>query len=62
MSPGEATAFSRKAQAVEIRQRYAGPGARQREVIALAVPGMLNKQVAAELGPVKPPPKFTSRT
>jgi FixJ family two-component response regulator len=37
-------------QLVEIREHYAALSAREREVMALVVSGMLNKQVAAELG------------
>ena len=34
----------------ELRSRYAGLSAREREVMSLVVSGMLNKQIAAELG------------
>jgi FixJ family two-component response regulator len=34
----------------ELRHRYEGLSVREREVMSLVVSGMLNKQVAAELG------------
>ena len=37
-------------QLVELQERYAGLSAREREVMSLVVSGMLNKQIAAELG------------
>jgi len=37
-------------QLAELQQRYAGLSAREREVMNLVVSGMLNKQIAAELG------------
>jgi len=37
-------------QLAELQQRYAGLSAREREVMSLVVSGMLNKQIAAELG------------
>ncbi len=39
----------------ELRTRYESLTAREREVMSLVVSGMLNKQVAFELGPVKSP-------
>jgi FixJ family two-component response regulator len=37
-------------QLAELQGRYAGLSAREREVMSLVVSGMLNKQIAAELG------------
>jgi FixJ family two-component response regulator len=37
-------------QLAELQDRYAGLSAREREVMSLVVSGMLNKQIAAELG------------
>jgi FixJ family two-component response regulator len=37
-------------QLAELQSRYAGLSAREREVMSLVVSGMLNKQIAAELG------------
>ena len=37
-------------QLAELQRRYAGLSAREREVMSLVVSGMLNKQIAAELG------------
>jgi FixJ family two-component response regulator len=37
-------------QLVELQDRYAGLSAREREVMSLVVSGMLNKQIAAQLG------------
>ena len=37
-------------QLAELQERYAGLSAREREVMSLVVSGMLNKQIAAELG------------
>ena len=37
-------------EAAELRQRYVRLTAREREVMALVVTGMLNKQIASELG------------
>src|SRR5215207_1010451 len=42
-------ALSREAALREIRERYASLSSREREVMALVVAGLLNKQVAAEL-------------
>src|SRR5438105_5116771 len=43
-------AFGQQAELQAIRQRYLTLSAREREVMALVVSGLLNKQVAAELG------------
>jgi len=43
-------ARQQRAELAEIRARYRTLTSREREVIALVVRGMLNKQVAAELG------------
>jgi len=43
-------AWSKRAQLVEITARYESLTAREKEVMALVVQGLLNKQVAAELG------------
>jgi FixJ family two-component response regulator len=43
-------AWNERAQMAGLRARYASLTAREREVLALVVSGMLNKQVAAELG------------
>lgn len=43
-------AWSERTQLAEIRSRYDSLTAREKEVMALVVSGMLNKQVAAELG------------
>ena len=40
----------RRAEVGELRERYTSLTAREREVMALVVTGLLNKQVAAELG------------
>lgn len=37
-------------QLAELRERYAGLSVREREVMSLVVSGLLNKQIAAELG------------
>ena len=37
-------------QLAQLQQRYAGLSAREREVMSLVVSGLLNKQIAAELG------------
>ena len=39
-----------QANLAELRQRYAALTAREREVMSMVVSGMLNKQIAAELG------------
>jgi FixJ family two-component response regulator len=43
-------AWARRAQLAEINARYDSLTAREKEVMALVVQGLLNKQVAAELG------------
>jgi FixJ family two-component response regulator len=43
-------AWSERSQLAEIRSRYDSLTAREKEVMALVVSGLLNKQVAAELG------------
>jgi len=43
-------ARSHRAEAAEVRQRYEALSSRQREVMALVVQGLLNKQIAAKLG------------
>jgi FixJ family two-component response regulator len=43
-------AREKKREVAELRQRYNTLSAREREVMSLVVSGMLNKQVAAELG------------
>ena len=40
----------KKRETAELRQRYNTLSARERDVMSLVVSGMLNKQVAAELG------------
>ena len=40
----------RQRQLAGLKERYAGLSAREREVMSLVVSGMLNKQIAAELG------------
>jgi len=40
----------RQRQLAGLKERYAGLSARQREVMGLVVSGLLNKQIAAELG------------
>ena len=40
----------KRKQVVELQMRYADLSAREREVMSLVVSGMLNKQIAAELG------------
>jgi len=40
----------KRKQVVELQKRYADLSAREREVMSLVVSGMLNKQIAAELG------------
>lgn len=44
------TALSREAEASEVRERYGVLSRREREVMALVVSGLLNKQVGSELG------------
>ncbi len=44
------TALGRQAELQTIRDRYAGLSHREREVMALVVAGLLNKQIAGELG------------
>jgi FixJ family two-component response regulator len=44
------TARSRQAELQTLRDRYAGLSHREREVMALVVAGLLNKQIAGELG------------
>jgi FixJ family two-component response regulator len=44
------TALEQKAEKQALRERYASLSAREREVMALVVSGLLNKQVAAGLG------------
>jgi FixJ family two-component response regulator len=46
----DASARSERAERTELRDRYDSLTAREREVMALVVTGMLNKQVAAKLG------------
>ncbi|MBA5638920.1 response regulator transcription factor [Duganella sp. LX20W] len=46
----DATALHRRAELTAIRRRYDTLTEREREVIVLTVRGMLNKQIAAELG------------
>ena len=43
-------ALAREAETRELRERYASLTARERDVMALVVSGLLNKQVAGELG------------
>ena len=43
-------ALAREAEMRELRERYASLTARERDVMALVVSGLLNKQVAGELG------------
>jgi FixJ family two-component response regulator len=43
-------ARQRESELAELRKRYAGLTAREREVMGLVVSGMLNKQIASELG------------
>jgi len=43
-------ARQRESELAELRQRYAALTAREREVMGLVVSGMLNKQIASELG------------
>jgi FixJ family two-component response regulator len=43
-------AREKKRETAELRERYNILSAREREVMSLVVSGMLNKQVAAELG------------
>ena len=45
-------------QLAELRERYARLSAREREVMALVVSGLLNKQIAAELGASEPTVKI----
>ncbi len=45
-----AGALLRKAEVLAVRERYASLSPREREVMRLVVAGLLNKQVAAELG------------
>jgi FixJ family two-component response regulator len=44
------TARGRQAELQTLRDRYAGLSHREREVMALVVAGLLNKQIAGELG------------
>jgi FixJ family two-component response regulator len=44
------TAWSERAQLAELRGRYETLTAREKEVLALVVSGLLNKQIGAELG------------
>jgi FixJ family two-component response regulator len=44
------TACGRQAELQTLRDRYAGLSHREREVMALVVAGLLNKQIAGELG------------
>jgi FixJ family two-component response regulator len=44
------TALSREAEVRELRDCYASLTARERQVMALVVSGLLNKQVGGELG------------
>jgi FixJ family two-component response regulator len=48
--PGDRAAWSERAHMSELRTRYDSLTAREKEVLALVVSGMLNKQVGAELG------------
>jgi len=43
-------ARQRESELAELRKRYAALTAREREVMGLVVSGMLNKQIASELG------------
>ena len=43
-------ARQRESEAAELRQRYERLTAREREVMALVVQGLLNKQIASEIG------------
>jgi len=43
-------ARSHRAEAAEVRQLYEGLSSRQREVMALVIQGLLNKQIAGRLG------------
>lgn len=45
-----AAQYARKAELAALNRRYASLTAREREVMALVVAGLLNKQIAAELG------------
>ena len=46
----DCVAHEKQRQLAELQERYAGLSAREREVMGLVVSGMLNKQIAAELG------------
>jgi FixJ family two-component response regulator len=46
----DSTLRARRRETAEVRQRYETLTAREREVMALVVAGMLNKQIAAKLG------------
>ena len=46
----DSVAHEKQRQLAELKERYAALSAREREVMGLVVSGMLNKQIAAELG------------
>jgi FixJ family two-component response regulator len=46
----DSTLRAKREQTAEVRRRYETLTAREREVMALVVSGMLNKQIAAQLG------------
>ena len=46
----DSVAHEKQRQLAELKERYAALSAREREVMSLVVSGMLNKQIAAELG------------
>ena len=48
--PRTALAWDERAKMAELSARYATLTSREKEVLALVVSGLLNKQVAAELG------------